>query len=349
LQGFIARGCTTLLTSQWKAGKTTFLSMFLARRATGAPLAGLPVTPGKTAVVSEEPMSIWAGRIRQCGFGGNVCFFPQPFLSIPRPDEWQMLIDQIMAVHHSAGVDLVIIGPLAPFLRCESNAASMLETLLPLRALTRANMAVVLAHHPRKGAPPIGNAARGSGALLGHVDISIEMRHPGGDPLTRRRRFLALSRFTATPRQLLLELAADGTDYAPVADPLVDDFLASWNYVLMVLEDAPQKLSRFDILAEWPPDFDKPAPATLQRWLRRAVESRLVQCEGTGRKAHPYCYWLPETEARWREQNPLYDRCQEQLRELKLPYRSLQEMRRRDRGDDGTGLVGDNAGSDDDN
>jgi hypothetical protein len=44
-----------------------------------------------------------------------------------------------------------------------------------------------------------------------------------------------------------------------------------------------------------------------------------VQCEGTGRKADPCCFWLPETEARWREQNPLYDRCQEQLCELKLP------------------------------
>ena len=107
----------------------------------------------------------------------------------------------------------------------------------------------------------------------------------------------------------------------------------------------------FDILAEWPPDFDKPALATLQRWLRRAVESRLMQCEGTGRKADPYHYWLPETEAKSREQNPFDDRCQEQMRDLKLPYRSLQEMRRRDRGDDGTGLVGDNAddGSDNDN
>jgi hypothetical protein len=34
-----------------------------------------------------------------------------------------------------------------------------------------------------------------------------------------------------------------------------------------------------------------------------------------------------------------------------VPYRALQEMRRRDRGDDGTGLVGDDDddGSDDDN
>jgi hypothetical protein len=45
LHGFIARGCTTLLTSQWKAGKTTLLSMVLTRRATGGKIAGLAVTP----------------------------------------------------------------------------------------------------------------------------------------------------------------------------------------------------------------------------------------------------------------------------------------------------------------
>jgi hypothetical protein len=35
----------------------------------------------------------------------------------------------------------------------------------------------------------LGQAARGSGALLDHVDISIEMRHPGGDLLILQRYF----------------------------------------------------------------------------------------------------------------------------------------------------------------
>src|SRR5258708_9678650 len=47
-------------------------------------------------------------------------------------------------------------------------------------------------------------------ALLAHVDVSIEMRCPGGDPLTRRRRVVALSRHQETPRPLLLELNAHG-------------------------------------------------------------------------------------------------------------------------------------------
>ncbi|MCI0353408.1 MAG: hypothetical protein L0Z53_28650 [Acidobacteriales bacterium] len=45
-----------------------------------------------------------------------------------------------------------------------------------------------LSRHPSKGEPALGQAARGSGALLASVDIFLEMRHPGGNPFTRRRK-----------------------------------------------------------------------------------------------------------------------------------------------------------------
>lgn len=37
LPGFVSRGNMTLLTSMWKAGKTTLLTHLLARRSTGEP------------------------------------------------------------------------------------------------------------------------------------------------------------------------------------------------------------------------------------------------------------------------------------------------------------------------
>src|SRR5580765_4918367 len=92
-RGFVSRGSITLLTSQWKAGKTTLLSMLLSRRASGGVLAGLPVQAGKSVVVSEEPVALWADRSQQLGFGNNVCFFTQPFRGFPSPQEWQALID----------------------------------------------------------------------------------------------------------------------------------------------------------------------------------------------------------------------------------------------------------------
>ena len=53
--------------------------------------------------------------------------------------------------------------------------------------------------HPRKGASPAGQAARGSGALAAFVDVLVEM-YWYGEPQTsdRRRRLLAFSRHEET-------------------------------------------------------------------------------------------------------------------------------------------------------
>jgi hypothetical protein len=324
--GFVAGGQLTLLTSLWKAGKTTLLALLLGRRRAGGHLGGLAVRVGKSVVVSEEPPELWAERARRHDFGGQVCFVCQPFRSVARPEEWQALLDRLLDLRRRHGVDLAVIDPLAPFLAAENQARPVLEALLPLSTLTAAGMAVLLLHHPAKGHPPVGQAARGSGALLGHVDIAVEMRHPGGDPLTRRRRFLAFSRHAATPRELLLELNAEASDYLPVDAAADDDTL--WEPLRMVLEDAPQKLTRQDILDEWPPDFERPERTTLWRWLDRAVQSRMVLCEGSGRKADPFRYWLASTEARWRE-HFLYEVIEEQTRRLKIPFESLGEQKRR--------------------
>ena len=91
----------------------------------------------------------------------------------------------------------MIVDPLAHFLRAENEARTILELLLPLRTLTARGMAVLLLHHPKKGHALPGQAGRGHGALLGHVDNSIEMRHAGADLDTRARRFF--TPFHATP------------------------------------------------------------------------------------------------------------------------------------------------------
>jgi hypothetical protein len=324
LHGLIARGNLTLLTSLWKAGKTTLLALLLSRRKHGGLLAGLAVQPGKTVVITEEDSALWADRARRYDFGGQVCFFPRPFHAIPTPAEWQALIDRIRTLHQQHGIDMVVIDPLAPFLRGENHPKHIFDALLPLNDLTRLGMACLALHHPSKGEPRIGCAARGSGALLGHVDISIEMRHPGGDPLTRRRRFFAFSRHAETPRRLLLELNADATDYLPVTDESADSFESNWEVLRLVLDDAPQKLTRLDILDSWPADFNKPNAGTLCKWLNLALERSLIAREGTGRKTDPFRFWLPEREEVWK-QHPLYEVIERQRRELNLPFQSLRE------------------------
>ena len=309
--GFLARGSLALLTSLWKSGKTTLISHLLAHRKAAGDFIGLSLAAGKSAVITEEGEAIWADRSRQQDYGGNVCFFPQPFNHVPSADEWRALIARIANLNEEHNTDLLIVDPLAHFLRAENDAHSILETLFPLRTLTARGMAVLLLHHPKKGQPLAGQEGRGHGSLLGHVDISIEMRHAGADPDTRARRFFTQSRHADSPRHFLLERTADALDYVRLPDTQDEEFQEHWDVLRMVLEDATKKLTRQEILAEWPADFEKPNNGTLWRWLTRAVAASLIATDGTGRKSKPFRYWWPETEVEWKK-NPLYGLLEQQ-------------------------------------
>lgn len=328
LPGFLARGNLTLLTSMWKAGKTTLLAHLLARRVTGKPLLDLPVAPGKTVVISEESRTLWADRCRQFNFGGQLCLYPQPFPLLPTAMQWNDLLQDIAALQVEHQIDLLVIDSLTHFLRAENTASAVLDLLMPVRALAAQGMAVLLMHHPRRQGASAGNAGRGHGSIQSEVDISIEMRYAGLSLDTRARRFFCQSRHADTPRHLQFALNAAGTDYTVIADMDANDFGEHWDALRMVLEDAPQKLTRLDILDEWPDDFPKPAMTGLSNWLSSAIAANLVQVEGTGRKADPYRYWVRTAEERWNA-DPFYKYIQQQAHDLKLPFVPLREQKRR--------------------
>ena len=205
-------------------------------------------------------------------------------------------------------MDLAAIDPLAAFLpgRDECNAAAMLESLLPLQRLTARGMAVLLLHHPRKGSTLDGQAARGSGALDGAVDVSLEMhtfkRARDGD---RRRIVYGYSRHEATPRNHIIELTADGTDYRSLG-PLADqEFEETWERLRRVFAAASTKLSRPEVAGQLAAAGEDTPRATLYRWLDQAVTRELLLREGEGHKGSPYRYWLPGQEEKWKD-DPLH-------------------------------------------
>jgi AAA domain len=289
--GLLARGQVTLFTSMWKAGKTTLLSHLLAQRKEAGVLVGRPVSVGGSAIVSEEPASLWRDRHVKLGFGPGNRFFCRPFATAPSHEQWCDLLDHLADLNRSAGIDLVVIDPLSHFLpgREENNAALLLESLLPLRKLTNAGQAVVLVHHPRKASAVAGTASRGSGLLPAFVDVLLEM-YPvtPGDPADRRRRLLGFSRDPATPRTLLIELNEAGSAFAVAAElPDDDEFNANWQVVHMVLEDASAELTRKEMLEQWPADYPRPKFNTLWTWLDQAFQRGLILRAGAGRRKDP--------------------------------------------------------------
>jgi hypothetical protein len=137
-----------------------------------------------------------------------------------------------------------VVDSLSRFLplRAENSPDAMLQALEPLHFLTDAELAVLLHHHPRKGLPLPGQAARGPGALPAFVDIDLEL-HPfaAGVPTDRRRLLLGRSRWEETPPSLLIALDADGKAYQVLPEETSSDFPEYWPILRIVLEMRPSR------------------------------------------------------------------------------------------------------------
>jgi hypothetical protein len=313
--GYLAPGEVTLLTSQWKSGKSTLISALIARLKSGGQLGGRSLAAGRAVIISEESTTKWSERSQVTPFNDHVSWFCRPFDGRPRPEDWLDLLDQIARIHERTPIDLLVVDPLANLspMRSENDAGSMLEGILPLQRLTRRGVAVLLAHHPRKGALVPGQAARGSGALSGFVDIILEMQRVSKRfPMDRRRRLDAYSRHPDTPTTWVIQLSPDGTDYVGLGSSGELTFEFGWPIVQAILERAPHVMTRPEILKEWPDLGARPSMTTLWRWLTRAVDDKLVCVSNLGVGKHPHRFELmsrkqkreherEEESRRWRE------------------------------------------------
>jgi hypothetical protein len=195
---------------------TQLLPFGVSRAPTFEPCPILPVRPGRAVVVSEEGPALWQQRSQKLAFTDQVCLVCRPFVGKPSREQWQALVSRLLALHQQFRFDLAVFDTLASFLPpgSENQADAMLRALAPLQLLTKEGLSVLGLHHPGKKKVAGGMAARGSGALSGHVDVLVEMRwYDSADDDDRRRRLLAWSRHEETPRELVIEMNEPGTDY----------------------------------------------------------------------------------------------------------------------------------------
>src|SRR5262249_38726738 len=153
----------------------------------------------------------------------------------------------------------------------ENDAARVLAALSPLHRITAAGAALLLVHHPRKGDASEFQAARGSGALSGFVDVIVELRRLNpGDHRDRRRVLTAISRFDETPPEAVIELTEDG--YRTVGSK-ADARRADRLHVIGAhLPNDPPGATPEEIKAGWPAGgIPEPSIRTLRRDLADGV------------------------------------------------------------------------------
>ncbi len=295
--GYLLPGNITLMTSQWKTGKTTLLTGLLRIFATGGDFLGRSVREAKVLIVSEESVAQWAERVEAQPIGPHVRLLSRPFRGKPSFEEWNELIDEAFERVKRSEINLFVIDPLAFFLpgRCESDSASLLETLQPLQRLAREGAAVLILHHPRKKASEPGQSARGSGALLGFVDIVLELnRFSKLESDARCRQLVALSRKPETPARMAYEWKADSNEFVPLVDSHTHQFEANWQVVLAILGTRTDAVTHAELLVDWPAEREKPSSTQLYQWLNRAFAEKRIRREGKGTKSKPWRYRLAQ-------------------------------------------------------
>jgi hypothetical protein len=293
--GYLAAGSVTILTSQWKAGKTTLVTGLLQCMKAGVPFLDRKVRPSTALVVSEESTAQWQARLLAMPLDSHVQLLSRPFRMRPTIHEWTNLIDFAAGQAENRSLDLFVVDPLATFLpgRCENDAATLLESLQPLHRLTAAGAAVLLLHHPRKASAEEGHAARGSGALLGFVDIVLELNRIGRSSFSgTRRRLVGLSRRQETPDVLQYEWDPARHVFQIVNDATEQDFQANWDTVLAAMNSREKPGTPAELLDEWPAGKTKPPIATLAEWLKRAFAEKRIRRNGKGVKSDPFRYRL---------------------------------------------------------
>jgi len=293
--GYLAAGDLTLLTSRWKSGKTTLISGLLQRLGTGEPFLNRATRPARVLYVSEEAERHWAERRAVFPIGNHVGLLSQPFFGAPDASDWRSLLDTASTIHAKKKIDLLVIDPLASFLPtgCEFDSTAMMAALHPLARLQQMGIGVLLLHHPRKAPAAVGSSARGSGALLGYVDTTLELERVGPSEEDANLRILhAQSRHRGTPARLTYGWNSETGEFTVATDPRARSFEENWRSVRAILESRAAPTTQKEISELWPEDSPKPSTTTLYGWLNRAMAKQYVSRTGEGNRWEPWRYRL---------------------------------------------------------
>jgi AAA domain len=304
-QGYIGRGNLTMLTSLWKNGKTTMITGLLQRMEADGEFLGRPCRAAKPLIVSEESAQTWARRLELLPVGPHVQLIPQPFLRRPTVAEWEQLVEHAGERHAAGQLDFFIVDSLRTFLpgASESDPGTVLSFLQPLQRLAVSGVAVLIIHHPRKERSEEGSCARGTGAMLGFVDIIFELHRFGSMASDEnRRKIIGLSRFVDTPTRLNIAWDRATGKFTVVKDLEEARFRDNWDKVKAILQKRTVAATHHELLADWPSSLPAPAVSVLYEWLNRAYDKKWVRRCGEGRRKDPYRYRLPN------EDDAYYDR-----------------------------------------
>lgn len=163
----------TILAAKPKMGKSIFTFNLAICLRKGESFLGRTVKPTNTLILQlEDPPVLIRNRLERMGATGLDGIYIRAGIPMGK-DDWTSLKAFIL----DNKIGLTIIDPLAFAIRGnEQEASHMAPFFRQMRELIfDTNCSIILVHHHRKSGGENGDAIRGSSAILGAVDVALEL------------------------------------------------------------------------------------------------------------------------------------------------------------------------------
>lgn len=260
---------------------------------------GARIRPTPTLIFSEEADQLLYERSAELGYSEMWPIFWET----PEPGRtWVKILTIIKDFATTWKNCLIVIDTLSRHWGNddENDNAKVEAILTPLINITRVTgCAILLIHHTRKSGGSGGVASRGGSAIVGAVDIILELgRFDRGDR-TNRRRLEGYSRYRGTPDSLVIQLSEEGYMVMGEGDMDSDDPSAGMHIVGSSNETKVRQWLRTNP-GWWMAGSISAAMGMAERTVRDALGflcgREEIESRGTGKKGDPYLYSGTEEE-----------------------------------------------------
>ncbi|HUJ93500.1 MAG TPA: bifunctional DNA primase/polymerase [Terriglobales bacterium] len=281
---WVAAGSITEVDGKIKtAGKTTWVLAMVEAISSGEEFMAEPTAKTPVVYLSEQPPASFREALARADLLDCVelrVLFNKDTLGCSWPEIASAAVEECKRM----GARLLVVDTLAPFARlygdAENSSGDALIAMEPLHAATGQGIAVIIVRHERKSGGDVADAGRGSSAFAGAVDTIISLRRPSGAVRHTVREIQALSRFSETPTELMVELRPS-EGYVALGDV---DSVALAEAQEQVLTKTRSEALTLDELV----DATHIPRATLQRAIEVLKKEGKLARIGRGVKREPY-------------------------------------------------------------
>jgi predicted ATP-dependent serine protease len=280
-RGYVAPGTSTLLAGRPKVGKSTLLTALVKAITEGASFLGRNTSRQGVVLLTEERMPTLREKLDRFELDERVSLLLRSHL--PADYAWAKVVETAVKVAKDRGAGILVVDVFDKWVKLkgeqENNAGAVLEALAPLDWAAGQGLAVIIVTHQRKSEGKHGEAVRGTNALVGGVDVVLELERVRGDADPHIRVLRAESRFDSTPPELALQLGDTGyEDVGTEATVKADRERAAVRAVLHAESQTADEIAE---------EADLPA-ATVRRRLGELVDDGHARREGAGKRGDPY-------------------------------------------------------------